>query len=170
VSAYANLVALNPAGKMSQFVGTSGSTAIVSGVAALALAMKPEASAAEVRAVIQRGAYFFSTLPAYQAPMINAAWAVHEFGGTDTAAPTVTRTGLTENELIGFAGEALTPQATDDHGVERIELLVNGKDTTSGYVLGLNTSKRKKTMKVQVRAYDRVGNVKYTCTRTWYRK
>lgn len=65
-------------------------------------------------------------------------------------------------------------KASDAAGVTRVELLVNGKvvakDTTSGYVLGLNTSKQKKTMKVQVRAYDRVGNVKYTSTRIWYHK
>jgi hypothetical protein len=51
---------------------------------------------------------------------------------------------------------------------------VNGKvvskDVKAGYVLSVNTAKRKKTMKVQVRAYDKLGNVTYTTIRTWYRK
>jgi hypothetical protein len=127
VSAYADFRALNPVGKMSSLPGTSGSTAIVSGVAGLALAMNPEASADQVRTAIQRGAYYLPTLPAFQAPLINAAQVVYEFGGTDTIAPTVTRTGLTENELIGFSGEMLTPAATDDHGLERIEVVVGSK-------------------------------------------
>jgi hypothetical protein len=64
-------------------------------------------------------------------------------------------------------------KASDASGVARVELLVNGKvvakDTKSGYVLSVNTKKQKKTMKVRVRAYDKLGNVTYTSTRTWYR-
>jgi hypothetical protein len=64
-------------------------------------------------------------------------------------------------------------KAADSSGIARVELLVNGKvvakDTKSGYVLSVNTKKQKKTMKVRVRAYDKLGNVTYTSTRTWYR-
>jgi hypothetical protein len=34
----------------------------------------------------------------------------------------------------------------------------------------VNTAKQKKTMKIQVRAYDRAGNVRYASARTWYRR
>jgi hypothetical protein len=64
--------------------------------------------------------------------------------------------------------------ASDKYGVHRVELLVNGKlvakDYTSGYSFTLNTAKQSKTMKIQIRAYDRAGNVKYTPSRTWYRR
>ncbi|WP_268248034.1 Ig-like domain-containing protein [Actinoplanes lobatus] len=65
-------------------------------------------------------------------------------------------------------------KASDGSGIARVELIANGKvvarDYTAGYLLGFDASKQKKTMKVQVRAYDKLGNVKYTSTRTWYRK
>jgi hypothetical protein len=65
-------------------------------------------------------------------------------------------------------------KAADASGVARVELLVNGKvvarDHKAGYLLSLNASKQKKTVKIQVRAYDKLGNVKYTSTRTWYRR
>jgi hypothetical protein len=64
-------------------------------------------------------------------------------------------------------------KATDASGIARVELLINGKvvatDTKAGYVLAFKTKAPKKTMKVQVRAYDKLGNVKYTTTRTWKR-
>lgn len=127
VAASATFVALNPAGKMTQFSGVSGSTAVVSGVAALALAMKPEASSDEVRAAILGGARLLPARPTYQAPMVNAARVLYGFGGTDTVAPIVTRAGLIENELIGFDGKLLTVRATDDHGVEHMEVVADGK-------------------------------------------
>jgi hypothetical protein len=64
-------------------------------------------------------------------------------------------------------------KAADASGIARVELLVNGKvvakDTKAGYVLSVNTKKQKKAMKVQVRAYDKLGNVTHTSSRTWYR-
>ncbi|MCA2217411.1 Ig-like domain-containing protein [Jidongwangia harbinensis] len=68
----------------------------------------------------------------------------------------------------------ITAKAADQYGVSRVELLVNGKvagrDTRSGYAFTLDTARQKKTMKVRVRAYDRAGNVRYTSSRTWYRR
>lgn len=64
--------------------------------------------------------------------------------------------------------------ASDSSGIARVELLVDGKvvarDTTAAYRLSVNTAKQKKTMKIQVRAYDRAGNVRYASARTWYRR
>jgi hypothetical protein len=164
VSAYGNFLALDPAGRVATLNGASGSTAVVAGVAALALAMKPSASAQDVRTVIERGASHFSTLPAYQAPMINAARVVYDLGGTDTTAPTVTKTGLTENEAVGIDGETMVPQTLDDHGVEHIEVVVQGK-----VVSVINRPGSQVTLKppagfngplpVTVRAYDYAGNL-----------
>ncbi|MEU4214065.1 Ig-like domain-containing protein [Actinoplanes sp. NPDC026623] len=67
----------------------------------------------------------------------------------------------------------MSVKATDASGIARVELLINGKvvatDTRAGYVLAFKTTSQKKTIKVQVRAYDKLGNVKYTTTRTWTR-
>ncbi|MEV6305775.1 S8 family serine peptidase [Actinoplanes sp. NPDC051861] len=64
-------------------------------------------------------------------------------------------------------------KASDASGISRVELIVNGKvvsrDYKAGYVLSVNTKKQKRTMHVQVRAYDRVGNLRYTTIRTWFR-
>ncbi|GID95545.1 Ig-like domain-containing protein [Amorphoplanes digitatis] len=63
--------------------------------------------------------------------------------------------------------------AVQASGIARVELLTNGKviakDTTSAYLLSVNPTKQPKTMKVRIRAYDKLGNVAYTGTRTWYR-
>ncbi|BFU46674.1 S8 family serine peptidase [Krasilnikovia sp. MM14-A1004] len=52
--------------------GASGSTALVSGVAALAFALKPDASAADVRSSIQRTAKLSPVQPPYGTPTVNA--------------------------------------------------------------------------------------------------
>ena len=62
--------------------------------------------------------------------------------------------------------------AEDTYGIVRVGLLVDGKvvatDRTAAYTLSVDPAKRKKTMQVRVRAYDRAGNVAYTSIRTWY--
>ncbi|GID97611.1 hypothetical protein ACFQFC_23865 [Amorphoplanes digitatis] len=69
----------------------------------------------------------------------------------------------------------------DDDNKATCRIFVDGKlayENTSikvaacivaGYVLAFKTKSQKKTMKVRVRAYDKLGNVKYTTTRTWTR-
>jgi hypothetical protein len=63
--------------------------------------------------------------------------------------------------------------ADDKSGVARVQLLVNGKviatDTTAAPHFSVDTTKYGKTLKVQLRAYDKAGNVATTATRTWYR-
>ncbi|MFI7547960.1 S8 family serine peptidase [Actinoplanes sp. NPDC049599] len=163
VSAYGNFAAVNPAGSRTQLIGASGSTAAVAGVAALAVAMRPSASAQEIRTAIERDAVFSPVLPAYQAPLINAAQVVYNFGGTDTTAPTVSRTGLTENEPVGISGETMVPQSTDDHGVEHLEVIVDGKVTQvisrpGGQVTLRPPAGFNGPLPVTVIAYDYAGN------------
>lgn len=68
----------------------------------------------------------------------------------------------------------LTASASDKNGVARVQLLVNGKvvatDTTAAYKFSINTKKYGKTLKTQLRAYDRAGNVTTTSARIWYRR
>jgi thermitase len=67
----------------------------------------------------------------------------------------------------------LTATASDYYGVRRVELLIQGKvvqkDATSPYAFSFTASKYPKTMKVQIRAIDNAGNVKYDTARTYTR-
>ncbi len=63
--------------------------------------------------------------------------------------------------------------ASDAAGVARVQLLVNGKEvgsaTGSSATFAVDTARHGRTLKVQARAYDRVGNATTTGTRTWRR-
>ncbi|GIE76534.1 hypothetical protein Aph02nite_24840 [Actinoplanes philippinensis] len=91
----------------------------------------------------------------------------------DNKAPSLSITAAPGNKAKVKGTVKVSVKASDASGVARVELLVNGKvvatDTSAGYVLRVNTA-RLRTMKVRVRAYDRLGNVTYTGTRTWYRR
>jgi len=67
----------------------------------------------------------------------------------------------------------VTATAADAHGVSRLELLVDGKVTEryagSTHKFAVQTWKHGAVMTVQVRAYDRAGNVRYAPARKWYR-
>jgi hypothetical protein len=67
----------------------------------------------------------------------------------------------------------VTASASDRNGVNRVELLINGKvvakDTKARYRFSINTKKYGKKFKVQIRAYDRAGNSTTTTARTWHR-
>jgi hypothetical protein len=91
----------------------------------------------------------------------------------DTVAPTLkltrapkNNTKLTRNTTIGAA-------ASDRNGVAKVQLLVNGKvvatDTKAGYSFTLNPKKYGKKFTVQLRAYDRAGNVSTLAKRTYRR-
>ncbi len=63
--------------------------------------------------------------------------------------------------------------AADRNGIGRVELLINGKvvarDTRASYAFSVKTKKYGKKLRVQVRGYDKAGNVTRTSTRTWRR-
>ncbi|MEV4275994.1 M4 family metallopeptidase [Actinoplanes xinjiangensis] len=92
----------------------------------------------------------------------------------DNKAPSLSITAAPGNKAKVKGTVKVTVKASDGSGIARIELIVNGKvvatDTTAGYVLSVNTKKQKKTMTVRIRAYDKLGNIGYTSTRTWYRR
>ncbi|GIF43792.1 S8 family serine peptidase [Actinoplanes xinjiangensis] len=96
-------------------------------------------------------------------------WVTADYDG-----PAVTISRAPSNKAKIKGTTRVYVKASDASGIARVELTVNGKvvarDHTAGYMLAFNASKSAKAMKVQVRAYDRLGNVRYTSTRTWYRK
>ena len=92
----------------------------------------------------------------------------------DNAGPAVAISSAPGNKAKVKGTVKVAVKASDASGISRVELIVNRKvvarDATAGYLLSVNTAKVAKTMKVQVRAYDRLGNVRYTTARTWYRR
>lgn len=67
----------------------------------------------------------------------------------------------------------IAASATDRNGINRVELIINGKvvakDLKAGYAFSINTKKYGKKIRVQLRAYDKAGNATTTTTRTWHR-
>jgi hypothetical protein len=107
---------------------------------------------------------------------------VDKFGNNDS----VTRTVIIDNTapVVGYRkapknnaklkGKVwLSATAGDRNGIARVQLLVNGKvvatDARAGYNLLLNPKKYGKRFTVQLRAYDRAGNVKYSTKRVYRR-
>ena len=93
----------------------------------------------------------------------------------DTRAPKIRKLKAPKHKAHVHGKVAVTLQPDDDFGVvPRVELLVNGKVVATAkkfpYRLTVDTRKQKKTMKVQIRAYDKAGNTTTTKTRTWYRR
>lgn len=91
----------------------------------------------------------------------------------DNTAPTVKITSAPKNKAKVKGKVKIGVSASDTYGVNRVELLMNGKliqtDKTSGYLFTITASKQPKKMKVQIRAYDHAGNVRYATTRNWTR-
>jgi hypothetical protein len=91
----------------------------------------------------------------------------------DNTLPKVKITTGPKNKAKVKGTVKLAVTASDYYGVRRVELLINGKviqkDTTSPYAFSFTASKQPKKMKVQVRAIDNAGNVKYDTTRTYTR-
>jgi hypothetical protein len=67
----------------------------------------------------------------------------------------------------------LTASASDRNGVAKVQMLVNGKavatDSKAGYSFTLNPKKYGKQFTVQLRAYDKAGNIKYSAKQTYRR-
>jgi hypothetical protein len=93
----------------------------------------------------------------------------------DTQAPSIRKLKAPKNKARVHGKVSVTLQPDDDFGVvPRAELLINGKVVAKAkkfpYRLTVDTRKQKKTMKVQIRAYDKAGNTTTTKTRIWYRR
>jgi hypothetical protein len=91
----------------------------------------------------------------------------------DNTPPAVKITSAPKNKAKVKGTVTIKVTAGDKYTVNRVELLVNGKvvatDKTAAYTFSLKVAKYSKTMKIQVRAVDAVGNAKFDTTRTWTR-
>ncbi|GAB1645044.1 S8 family serine peptidase [Krasilnikovia sp. MM14-A1259] len=103
----------------------------------------------------------------------------------DSAGPKVTITKAPANRTRHVRGtKTVTAQATDLHGVARMELVVDGKviqryavprsvtakpGAVARHKFTVQTGKFGRSMTVRVRAYDSVGNLRSAPARKWYR-
>ncbi|MEU4622345.1 Ig-like domain-containing protein [Actinoplanes sp. NPDC023801] len=91
----------------------------------------------------------------------------------DNTAPSVAYKKAPKNLTKLKKSTTLTATVGDRNGVARVQLLVNGKvvvtDTTVAYSFTLNPKKYGKKFTVQIRAYDKAGNVRYSPKRTYRR-
>jgi thermitase len=91
----------------------------------------------------------------------------------DNTLPTAKITSGPANNARVSGTVKIGASATDANGVKKVELLINGTvkgtDTTSPYNFSFAASSQPNPMKVQIRATDNAGNVKYDTTRTYKR-
>jgi hypothetical protein len=91
----------------------------------------------------------------------------------DNTAPAIKYTQAPKNKAKVAKTFKVATAASDRYGVARVQLLVNGKvvatDTKATYGFAVNPKKYGKKFTVQLRAYDKAGNVKYTAKRTYRR-
>ena len=91
----------------------------------------------------------------------------------DNKTPTVSIIRAPKNGAKVKKKFAIAVKASDTYGIAKVQLLVNGKlvatDYRAGYALTVNPKKYGKKFTVQLRAYDKAGNVKYAAKRTYRR-
>jgi hypothetical protein len=91
----------------------------------------------------------------------------------DTDKPAVSFSKAPKNKSRLTRTVKITAKAADNRAVTRVQMLVNGKvmatDGKAAYRFTLNPKKYGKKFTVQLRAYDRAGNVKYSSKRTYVR-
>ncbi|MET8147592.1 Ig-like domain-containing protein [Actinoplanes sp. NPDC005259] len=91
----------------------------------------------------------------------------------DNTAPAVSFKSAPKNKAKLGKTVSLTAKSSDRNGIAKVQLLVNGKvvatDTRAAYAFKLNPKKYGKKFTVQLRAYDKAGNVKYSTKRTYRR-
>ncbi|MEU4155873.1 galactose oxidase-like domain-containing protein [Actinoplanes sp. NPDC026670] len=91
----------------------------------------------------------------------------------DSRKPTLRITSAPANNSKLRKKTTIAVTATDKNVITRVELLVNGKivatDKKAAYRLTLDPAKFGKKFTMQVRAYDRAGNVVYSTKRTYRR-
>jgi hypothetical protein len=91
----------------------------------------------------------------------------------DNTGPTLAFGAAPKNGAKLTRKVVLTASASDRNGVAQVQLLVNGKvvatDATAGYAFTLDPKKYGKKFTVQLRAYDKAGNVTSGGKRTYQR-
>jgi hypothetical protein len=155
--------------------GTSFASPIIAGAAALVLSRRPDYSPAQVDSVLKSTAIDLGTSGGDQyfcAGRVNvfAALTKAATSGTgDTTPPTVSISSPTGGTVTGNA--TVSVSATDNVGVTRVELRVNGAtvatDTASPFELNWSsTTVANGSVQLTAAAYDAAGNVAVSAART----
>lgn len=155
--------------------GTSFSSPIVAGAAALVLSKRPDYSPAQVDSVLRSTSVDLGTVGTDQyfgAGRVNAYAAVAQAassGTGDTTPPTVSITSPTGGTVTGTV--IVSVSATDNVGVTRVDLRVNGvtvaTDATSPFQMTWNSATvANGSVQLTAAAYDAAGNTAVSAART----
>ena len=146
--------AQGPSGTIGQYCGTSSATPFVAGVAGLLAATDPQPTAAQIRAALIAA----KVRPSGRIDATAALRAL-PFAG-DVTRPSVAF-GAVRSVVRGRV--VITAAAADQHGVGRVQLYAGGRlvatDTTAPYVFGWQTAPYSTAVPLELRAYDRAGNL-----------
>jgi hypothetical protein len=159
----------------SQWQGTSFAAPVVAGVAALMMSARPDLSGDQIKSLMYSTAVDLGTAgrdPIFGYGRVNAAAAVQAAKAyqapTDTTAPVASIAAPLANSTVsGVVG--VTVNASDNVGVARVDLTVNGTvvatDTSAPFSFSWNSAGVANGMaNLVARAYDAAGNVGQSTT------
>ena len=161
--------------------GTSFASPIVAGVAALVLSVNPQLSGAQAQDVVRRSADDLGSAgwdALYGWGRVNASRAVgaaaDAASGVDATPPSVSITSPQAGASVGSSVVSVTSGVSDNVGVKKVELYVDGKLTDSSSAAPFTNSWNARKVKagahtLQSKAYDAMGNVGVSAVVTVYR-
>jgi subtilisin family serine protease len=164
-----NIVSTAPGGSYWYCWGTSLSTPIVAGTAALILAKRPDFTPAQVDAALKSTATDLGASGPdiyFGAGRVNAAAALQQAASSSTSTADTTKPSVAiASPTVGTVSGTVTfsINASDNVGVSRVELRINGAlvgtDTASPWQFGWNSaSVANGSVTVTATAYDAAGN------------
>ena len=165
--------AQNLAGVINNFCGTSSATPFASGVAALLASTGSAATAAKIRQALTASAVKLAgNWVAAASGLIDAAAALGTMAAltVDKAKPAVAfRSPVASATVHGFVTVGVA--ASDDTGVAKVQLLANGRllgtDSTAPFAFRWASAGYNGTTALQLRAYDRAGNLTAAGRSVW---
>ncbi|BEL07033.1 hypothetical protein Q0Z83_052240 [Actinoplanes sichuanensis] len=150
------------------FSGTSSAAPMVAGVAALGLAARPSATAAQLRTAIETTADPVGSW--VDRGRVNASGTVHALLPPDVTAPAVGWSSPSASSTPRRGKMGVTASATDTSGIACVELLRAGRvvatDTTAPWTFTFDSAGLDGTHTLTLRATDRAGNTR-TANRTF---
>lgn len=154
---------LDHTGKETGWTGSSTATPLVSGTAALALALRPRDTATQIRAALLDGSDPADT--AWRgARRLDAGKVTRLVGPADTEPPVVEQTGMPlDGTTLCHCPRRFQPRVTDNRDVVRAEIVVGGKvvatSTKASLSMAWSPTMLNGAVPVTVRVYDSSGNV-----------
>jgi subtilisin family serine protease len=147
-------VAQQPSGVIGDYCGTSSATPFVAGVAGLLASTDPAPTAVQIRSALIAS----KVRPSGRIDALAAMNALPYKG--DVTRPTVAFVSV---PAVARGRVTITAAAADQHGVAKVQMYASGKliatDTTFPYAFGWQTAGVSTTVPVELRAYDRAGNM-----------